>query len=108
MRAVDDIRSSRSKAEAAPSRYKVVEEQGSPRGDLFELEQRTYYHVVDTSTDEVILTFDSLMEASLSRDTGMWDDHVFTGASEVVIAADERSVSVTYHDGFQETFPLPP
>jgi hypothetical protein len=94
-------------AEPAPGRYKVVEEQGSPRGDLFELEQRTYQYVVDTHTDEVVMTFESLMEVSLSRDTGMWDDYVFTGACEVALAADERSVTVTYHDGLQETFPLP-
>lgn len=88
-------------------RFEVVETKGSPRGDLFELEQKTYYHIVDRHTEEVIMTFESLMEASLSRDTGMWDDYVFTGASEVAIAPDERSVIVKYHDGREETLPLP-
>lgn len=94
-------------SDAAPGRYEVVEEKGSPRGDLFELEQRTYYHVVDTHTDEVVMTFAELMEASLSRDTGMWDDYLFSGASQVVIASDGQSVTVMYHDGCEETFPLP-
>jgi hypothetical protein len=93
-------------SDPASGRYEVVEEKGSPRGDLFELEQRTYYHVVDRHTDEVILTFEELMEASLSRDTGMWDDYLFTGARGVVIASDGQSVTVTYHDGCEETFPL--
>jgi len=95
-------------SDPAPGRYEVVEEKGSPRGDLFELEQRTYYHVVDRHTDEVILTFEELMEASLSRDTGMWDDYQFTGASEVAVAPDGQSVIVTYHDGCEKTFALPP
>jgi hypothetical protein len=94
-------------SDPAPGRYEVVEERGSPRGDLFELEQRTYYHVVDRHTDEVILTFEALMEASLGRDTGMWDDYLFTGACEVAIGPDGRSVTVTYHNGCEETFPLP-
>jgi hypothetical protein len=84
-----------------------VEKQGSPRGDLYELEQKTYYHVVDRHSEEIVVTFESLMEASLSRDTGMWDDYVFTGASEVIIAPDEQSVIIKYHDGLEETLPLP-
>jgi hypothetical protein len=93
--------------EPTSGRFEVVEEQGSPRGDLFELEQKTYYHIVDRHTDEVILTFEALMEASLSRDTGMWDDYVFTGVSEVIIAPDEWSVIVKYHDGREEALLLP-
>jgi hypothetical protein len=105
---MDDIRIMASMSEPEPVRYEVVEEKGSPRGDLYELEQRTTYYVVDTRTDEVIMAFEELMEASLSRDTGMWDDHVFAGASEVIITVDGQSVTVTYHDGLEETFPLPP
>jgi hypothetical protein len=94
-------------SEPAAGRFEVLEEKGSPRGDLFELEQRTYYRVVDRYSDEVVMTFEELMEASLSRDTGMWDDYVFTGASEIVIAPDMRSVTVKYHEGLEETLPLP-
>jgi hypothetical protein len=93
--------------EPTSGRFEVVEKKGSPRGDLFELEQRTYYYVVDRQTDEIIMTFEALMEASLSRDTGMWDDYVFTGVSEVIIAPDEQSVLVKHHDGLEETLPLP-
>jgi hypothetical protein len=94
-------------SEQPAGRYKVVDEKGAPRGDLFELEQRTYYYVVDTHTEEVVMSFVSLMEASLSRDNGMWDDYVFSGVREVVIAPDDQSVTVTYHGGLQEAFPIP-
>ena len=94
-------------SEPEPVRYEVVEEKGSPRGDLYELEQRTTYYVVDTRTDEVIMAFEELMEASLSTDTGMWDDYFFSGAREVSIAPDAQSVIVKYHDGLEETLPLP-
>lgn len=87
--------------------FEVVEEQGPPRGDLFELEQKTHYHVVDRRSEEIIMTFERLMEASLSRDTGMWDDYQFTGVDEVTIAPNERSVLVRYLDGREETLPLP-
>ena len=91
----------------AGDRFEVVEEVGAPRGDIFELEQMTYYHVVDRRSDEIIMTFERLMEASLSRDTGLWDDYLFTGVGEVVIAPDQRSVIVKYLDGLEETLPLP-
>ena len=70
-------------SEPAPDRFEVVEEKGSPRGDLYELEQKTYYHVLDRHSGQVIMTFEGLMEASLSRDTGLWDDYFFSGAREV-------------------------
>ncbi len=93
--------------EPEPGRYEVRVEKGSPRGDLYELEQRTYYHVVDRLTEEIVMTFASLMEASLSRDSATWEDYQFTGAREVIVSADQQSVTVRYHDGLEETLPLP-
>jgi hypothetical protein len=92
--------------EPEPGRFEVVVVKGPPRGDLYELEQRTYYHVVDRQSQEIVMTFEGLMEASLSRDTGMWDDYYFSGAREVRIAADGQSVIVRYHDGSEERVPL--
>lgn len=92
--------------EQARKRFEVVIRQGSPRGDLYELEQTTYYQVVDTLSQRVIMVFESQMEATLSRDTGMWDDYSFTGVSDVTIAPDERSVLVRYVGGQQAAFPL--
>jgi hypothetical protein len=94
--------------EQLAGRFEVIVESGSPRGDLYELEQKTYYRVVDRRSQQIILVFESLMEASLSTDTGMWDDYRFTGVREVSVAADEQSVIVKYHDGGEETVPLPP
>jgi len=88
-------------------RFEVVVEQGSSRGDLYELEQKTYYQVVDRHSNQIMLVFESLMEASLSTSTGLWDDYRFTGVCEVSIAPDEQSVIVKYHDGLVETVPLP-
>jgi hypothetical protein len=94
--------------EAEPeSRYEIVVRPGPPRGDLFELEQRTIYQVVDRLSGDVVLAFESLMEASLSRDTGLWDHHHQTGVAAIRVAADESTVVVTYHDGRIETIPLP-
>ena len=90
-----------------PGRFEVREERGPPRGDLFELEQKTYYYIVDRHSDEILMTFESLMEASLSRDNAQWDDYQFTGAREVVVSPDERSVTVRYYNGLEETLPLP-
>ena len=89
------------------SRYEVIVIAGPPRGDLYELEQKTTYQVVDRHSEQILMVFESLMEASLSRDTGMWDDYTFTGVSEVAIAADEKSVAIKYYDSHEEIIPLP-
>jgi hypothetical protein len=88
-------------------RFEVVVEQGPAHGDLYELEQTTYYRVVDRQSKEVVLAFEGEMEASLSRSTGLWDDYGFSGVSEVTLALDEQSVLVRYHDGREERVPLP-
>lgn len=94
-------------SEPAPCRFEVVVEKGPPRGDLYELEQKTYYHMVDRHSGQVIMTFEELMEASLSTGTGMWDDYFFSGAREVSISPDGLSVMISYHDGLEEIVPLP-
>jgi hypothetical protein len=93
---------------ATGSRFEIVVRQGPPHGDLFELEQTTYYEVVDRRTQEVIVTFVSEMEAGLSRSSGLWDDYRFSGVAQVDITPGEEALLVTYHDGRQETIALPP
>jgi hypothetical protein len=93
--------------ERPETRFEVRVEEGHPHGDLFELEQTTFFRVVDTRSNEVVMTFRGEMEASLSRSTGMWDDLRYSGVREVAVAPDERSVRVMYHDGREETVPLP-
>lgn len=56
------------------AQVEVQVEEGAPRGGLYELEQTTYFHVLDTQSGQVVMTFQGEMEASLSTDTGMWDD----------------------------------
>jgi len=87
--------------------FEVLVEEGAPHGDLYELEQTTYYRVVDRHSKKVVMTFQGEMEASLSTTTGMWDDYRFSGVREVLIAPDELSVIVRYHDGREETVQLP-
>jgi hypothetical protein len=83
----------------------VVE--GLPHGDLYELEQTTTYHIVDRHSNEVVMTFECRMEASLSTDTGMWEDYRFSGACEVSLTPDGQSVIVKYYGGHEEAVPLP-
>ncbi len=94
-------------SQQSTSRFAVQVEEGGGHGDLYELEKTTYYRVVDTRTQEVVLTFEGEMSASLSRSTGQWDDFVYSGACDVTIASDEQSVRVRYYDGREETVPLP-
>ena len=94
-------------SEQRAGRFEVVIEEGPPHGDLYELEQTTYYRIVDTRSQEVVMTFQGDMEASLSRDDGMWTDHRFSGVHEVALAPDGQSVVVKYCDGHEETVQLP-
>lgn len=93
--------------EQIPGRFEVVVKEGPPRGDLYELEQATYYHVVDRHANEIIMTFRGEMEASLSTSSGLWDDYRFSGVSEVTIAPDGKAAIVKYHDGREEIVSLP-
>ena len=88
------------------ARFEVRVEEGPPHGGLYDLEQTTYYRVVDAASGEVVLTFEGEMEASLSTCTGMWDDYRFSGVREVILAPDERSVAVRYYDGHEEVVGL--
>ena len=94
--------------ERQAGRFEVVVEEGPPHGGLYELEQTTCYKVVDRHSDQVVMTFEGQMEASLSTATGMWEDYRLAGVCEVSIAPDGRSVIVDYCDGSRETVPLPP
>jgi hypothetical protein len=93
-------------SEQAERRFEVVVEEGVPHGDLYELEQTTYYHVVDRQSGKTVLTFEGSLEASLSTDTGLWDGYCLSGVREVSLATDERSVVVSYHDGTEETIQI--
>jgi hypothetical protein len=86
---------------------RVLVEEGAPHGGLYELEQTTYYRVVDSRSNEVLLIFQGQMEASLSTETGMWDDYRLSGVCAVLIGPGERSVTVRYHDGHEELVPVP-
>jgi hypothetical protein len=87
-------------------RFEVVVAEGSPHGGLYELEQTTYYLVVDRHSGQIVMTFEGQVEASLSTTTGMWDDYRLSGVCEVSIAPDEQTVIVKYCGGHEETVPL--
>ena len=84
----------------------VLVEEDPPRGGLFELEQTTYHRVVDTRTQEIVLTFRGEMEASFSATTGSWGDYYWSGVREVAVPPDEKTVIVRYYDGREETIAL--
>ena len=88
-------------------RYKVRVVKGSDRGDLYELEQITYFQIVDLISNKIIITFEEKMEATISRDSGLWEDYQYSGVYEVTISPDEKTALVKYHDGKQEYIALP-
>ena len=88
-------------------RFVVKVEEGGGHGDLYELEQTTYYHVIDTRSQEIVLTFEGELSASLSKSNGQWEDYAYSGVCEVTIAPDEQTVRVKYYSGQEETVPLP-
>jgi len=83
----------------------VQVEEGLEHGDLFELERTTYFRVIDTRSQEIVMTFEGEMSASLGN--GTWQNYLYTGVCEVVIAPDEQTVRVKYYDGREVTIPLP-
>ena len=94
-------------SEPPTDRFEIVVEQGPPHGGLYELEQTTYYRVIDRLLNRVVLVFESEMEANLCTTTGMWDEYRFSGVCEVHLVPDNHSVIVTYCDGREAVIPLP-
>lgn len=90
-----------------PERYIVQVVEGSPRGDLYELEQATFFHIIDTQTDQIILSFRGDMESSLSRDTAQWENTHYSGVCNASISEDQRTVLVEYYDGTKELVYIP-
>lgn len=90
-----------------PERFQVIVIDGPPHGDLYELEQTTTYRVLDTQLGEVVMEFKGEMEASLSTDSGLWDDYRYYGVCDVRISPDGQSAIVEHCDGRVETIPLP-
>jgi hypothetical protein len=95
-------------SEPTARRFEVVVEEGVPHGDLYELEQATCHRVVNRLSGQTVLSFEGLLEASLSTDSGMWADYRVSGVREVIVAPDEQSVIVKYFDDREEVVPLPP
>lgn len=89
------------------NRFVVKVEEGGSRGGLYELEQMTYHHVIDTRSGKIVMTFEGEMSASLSKSNGQWDDYSYSGVRDVTIAPDERSARLKYYGGREETVPLP-
>ena len=94
-------------SEQAAPRFRVQVVEGASHGGLYELEQTTYFHVVDTRTQQIVLTFEGSMSASLSTSTGQWDDYAYGGVRQVIIAPDQGAVRVLYHGEVEEDVPLP-
>jgi len=93
--------------EGTTDQFEVVVEEGPPRGDLYELEQTSTYHVVDRHANRTVMTLEGKMEATLSTDSGLWEGYRFSGVREVRMAPDGRSVIITYHDGREERVAVP-
>lgn len=85
-----------------PESYIVQIIEGPPRGDLYELEQATFFHVIDTASEQIILSFRGDMEASLSRETAQWENYHYSGVCKVSISEDQQAVLVEHFDGTQE------
>ena len=86
--------------------FVILIEEGPPHGGLYALEQTTTYRVMDARTNTVVLTCQGEMAASLSRETGTWEDYTFSGVREVAIAPDGRHAIVQHFDGREEAVQL--
>ena len=90
-----------------PQRYIAQIVERSPLRDLYELEQTTFFHLIDTTSDQIILSFRGAMEASLSRDTAQWEDTHYSGVCRVSITEDQQTFLVEHYDGTQKLVHLP-
>lgn len=76
-------------------RWEVVEEEGDPRGDVYQLEVETTYCVVDRTTGAVVLSFCGHYSSTLD-DNGAWGPGKYFGVDKVEISDDGTEAIV--HD----------
>lgn len=88
------------------ARWEVRQVEGSPRGGLYELEQRTDFFVVDRRTGETVASFSGLYESSFTGE-GDWDSGSYSGVRAVEIDAAGRFVIAHRADGATERLALP-
>ena len=89
----------------ADTRWKIEEEERSG-GDLYELDQRTTWSVVDTATGDAVLRFQGTHHSVLG-DEG-WEAAGHSGVSGVEMGASGDVVRVETEQGSFEEIPLPP
>lgn len=79
-----------------PARFRVEEREGLAHGGPFELEQDTWWDVVDARTGEAVLSFHGEHSASYSGEPagGGWSSASWSGVSDVRLAPDGRAVLV--------------
>jgi len=74
------------------SKYKIVERSSGSHGGLFELEEETYFDVVEIKTGKVLMTFENSSSASFGA--GQWQDRVSCGVSKVELGSDGKTALV--------------
>lgn len=65
-------------------RWEVRVVEGPARGGLYELEQETFYYVIDRSSGRAVKTFTGHYEASFTGE-GTWGEGAYSGVRQVVI-----------------------
>lgn len=86
--------------------FRVETETGPFSGGLYELEQVTIHRVVDAVSEQILLEFSGVMNASLDRDTGSWGAAVYSGVAWIKLSDDQHSVLVSYYDGREESISI--
>lgn len=86
--------------------YRVECEEGPFQGGLYELERLTTFSVNHNAANEVVMTFEGRLSASLDKDSDTWGEASLTGVSGIMLNPDETCVTVLYFDGHKENIPL--
>ncbi len=73
--------------------YLIRETDGSPHGDIYELEITTTIDVIRRSDEVIVLSFTGEYSARLG-DNGTWDQGSYWGVEKVELTPDERQALV--------------
>jgi hypothetical protein len=75
-------------------KYTINEEESHLHGDAFQLEQHTYFSIVETESQKPVKVI--VGNHTASYDDGAWTNEKYSGVYKVEISEDETLVTVFY------------
>lgn len=74
------------------SKYRILESDSRTQGDLFEFVDNHFFDVIDSSTGEILMTFQNEYSREMDGSQG-WKNQSEQGVEKVILTDDGRTIT---------------